>query len=204
MKLAAAENVTDTTKGAGFSIGIADIKIPDLLSFLATGDPNGTVQGINDLQKQYQTQYGPGDYSPIVPVTFWSFRLMIGAGTLAVIAALWFLWRLRRGNVPGRGAVAIAALLPFLPLAANSFAWLFTEIGRQPWIVYGQQLTSQGVSPSVSSLEVLITVVGFTALYGGLAIVEVGLLLKKIRADVPAIAAPADGDSDAGPLPFAY
>ena len=67
---------------------------------------------------------------------------MIGAGTLAALAALWFLWRMRKRRTPGGKAVAIAVVLPLLPLAANSFAWIFTEMGRQPWIVYGLQLTS--------------------------------------------------------------
>ena len=114
---------------------------------------------------------------------------MIGAGSLAALAALWFLWRMRKGGVPGRGAVAIAIVLPLLPLAANSFAWIFTEMGRQPWIVYGQQLTSNGVSPSVGTWEVAVTLVGFTLLYGGLAVVEVGLLAKRIRAGLPAVGA---------------
>ena len=211
MKLAAAENLRTTETSAPFSIftlwdlsgkEIVSIQIPDMLSILATHDPNGRVQGIDNLQAQFQAQYGPGDYSPIVPVTFWSFRFMIGAGSLAALAALWFLWRMRKGRVPGRGAVAIAVVLPLLPLAANSFAWIFTEMGRQPWIVYGQQLTSAGVSPSVSSLEVAVTLVGFTLLYGGLAVVEVGLLLKRIRGPLAAEGALADSAQTS--TPFSY
>jgi cytochrome d ubiquinol oxidase subunit I len=136
-----------------------------------------------------------------VPVTFWTFRMMIGAGTLAALAAAWFLWRMRRGHAPGRGAVAIAVVLPLLPLAANSFAWIFNEMGRQPWIVQGQMLTSSAVSPSVSSIEVAITVVGFTLLYGGLAVVEVALLAKRIRGPVAEAAKSADADSSS---PFSY
>jgi cytochrome d ubiquinol oxidase subunit I len=212
MKLAAAEGLYDTTKPAPFSLvtlwgtdgkEIFSIKVPNLLSFLATGDPNGQVTGINDLQVLDQAQYGPGDYSPIVPATFWSFRLMIGAGILAALAALWFLWRMRKGRAPSRGAVAIAVVLPLLPLAANSFAWIFTEIGRQPWIVYGLQLTSAAVSPSVSTLEVAVTVVGFTLLYGALAVIEVGLLVKRIQGDLPS-AVPPGADSDETPMTFAY
>jgi cytochrome d ubiquinol oxidase subunit I len=209
MKLAAAENLRTTETQAPFSVftlwdlngnEIISIKIPDVLSILATNNPDGTVQGIDNLQAQFQAQYGPGDYSPIVPVTFWSFRLMIGAGTLAAFAALWFLWRMRKGKVPGGREVAIAVILPLLPLAANSFAWIFTEMGRQPWIVYGEQLTSAAVSPNIGMLEVGVTVVGFTLLYGVLAIVEVGLLAKRIRA--PFEAAPATADST--DAPFAY
>ena len=211
MKLAAAEGLQTTQKQAPFSVvGLWDldgkeifsIKVPDVLSILATHDPNGTVQGIDNLQSQYQAQYGPGDYSPIVPVTFWSFRFMIGAGSLAALAALWFLWRMRKGRAPGRGAVAIAVVLPLLPLAANSFAWIFTEMGRQPWIVNGLQLTQAGVSPNVGSLEIALTMVVFTLLYGGLAVVEVGLLAKRIRAPLSAVGAEA-ADSEPS-VPFAY
>ena len=111
MKLAASEGLYDTEQPAGLSMfamwgtdgkETMSVKIPDLLSFLATGDVNGKVVGIDQLQAQYQVQYGPGDYSPIVPVTFWSFRFMIGAGGLAALAALWFLWRMRKGRLPGR------------------------------------------------------------------------------------------------------
>jgi cytochrome bd ubiquinol oxidase subunit I len=213
MKIAAAEALYKTETGAGFSLftmPAADgkseafsIKIPGVVSFLATGDFNGTVQGINDLQAAAEKTYGPGDYTPNVMVSFWTFRLMILSGLLAALVAGWFLIKLRRGGLPGKRAVRVAALLPFLPLLANSFAWLLTEVGRQPWIVYGQMQTADGVSPNVGTLEVGITVVGFTVLYGALAVIEVGLLLKRIRGDMPpAVAAPTDAGD--GPMTFAY
>jgi cytochrome d ubiquinol oxidase subunit I len=211
MKLAAAEGLQKTTTQAPFSVftiwdlngkEVFSLKVPYVLSILATHNPNGTVQGIDDLQTQFQAQYGAGDYSPIVPVTFWSFRLMIGAGTLAAFAALWFLWKMRKGGLPSRFAVAIAVVLPLLPLAANSFAWIFTEMGRQPWLVYGQLQTSAGVSPNVSAFMVGLTMVLFTLLYGGLAIVELGLLTKRIRGPIEE---PEAGTSDSAlPAPFAY
>jgi cytochrome d ubiquinol oxidase subunit I len=81
--------------------------------------------------------------------------------------------------------VLVAVLLPFLPLAANSFAWMFTEIGRQPWIVFGLMQTATAVSPSVSAIEVLLTMVGFTLLYGALAVVMVGLVVRRVRSGLP-------------------
>ena len=195
MKMAAAEALYETSQPASFSIftvGSLDgskelfsIRVPYLLSFLATGDFNGQVEGINNLQAQYEQEYGPGNYRPNTPVTYWSFRLMIGAGALAALAAAWFLWRMRRGGLPGRGMVAVAILLPFLPLAANSLGWIFTEVGRQPWIVFGLMPTNLGVSPGNSALVVGLTLVGFTLVYGLLAIIEVGLLLRQIRAGLP-------------------
>ncbi len=218
MKMAAAEALYQAEQPASFSIftiGSLDgskelfsVRIPDVLSFLATGSFDGRVEGINDLQAAYQVQYGPGDYRPIIPLTYWTFRLMIGAGSLAALAALWMLWALRRRSIrPGRWVAWTALLLPLLPLAANSLGWIFTEMGRQPWIVFGLMPTSAGVSPSTSTLEVLITLVGFTLLYGGLAIVEVGLLARRIRAGLPEIEAP-DGQGGADdaerPVAFAY
>src|SRR3954468_14929384 len=82
MKMAAAEALYATTTGAPFSVFAVpgfSIEIPDLLSVLAKGSPGATVQGIDDLQAQYAAQFGPGSYIPMIPVAFWSFRLMIGA-----------------------------------------------------------------------------------------------------------------------------
>jgi len=217
MKMAAAEALWETEQPAAFSlftIGSLDgsrevfsIKVPGLLSFLATGDWNGKVEGINDLQARYEQTFGPGNYRPNTPVTYWTFRLMIGAGALAAAAAAWMLWLLRRRSLrPSRWVVGMAVVLPLLPLAANSIGWIFTELGRQPWIVFGLMGTSAGVSPGTSSLEVAITLVTFTLLYGGLAIVEVGLLLRRIRAGLPPEPGPAGSGADeaARPAAFAY
>jgi cytochrome d ubiquinol oxidase subunit I len=195
MKMAAAEALWETEQPASFSIftigtpdgseDIFSIRIPYLLSFLATGTFDGKVEGINDLQVQMEQQFGPGDYTPNTPVTYWTFRWMIGAGGLAALAAAWFLWAMRKGRVPRRGAVATAILLPFLPLAANSFGWIFTEVGRQPWIVFGLMPTAIAVSPTNSVAMVLITMVGFTLLYGVLALVMLGLVVRRVRHGLP-------------------
>jgi cytochrome d ubiquinol oxidase subunit I len=215
MKMAAGEALYQTEQPASFSlftIGSLDgrtelfsIRIPYLLSFLATGNPNGKVEGINNLQAQYQATYGPGDYVPYVPLAYWSFRLMVGLAGVAALAAAWILWAIRRRRVPvGRLAVGVAVVLPFVPLAANSLGWLFTEMGRQPWIVFGLMQTQAGVSPTTSALEVLISVVGFTILYGVLAAVEVGLLLRRIRAGLPETPASGSGDESERPVAFSY
>jgi cytochrome bd ubiquinol oxidase subunit I len=211
MKMAAAEALWETEQPAAFSIftiGTLDgssevfsIRIPNVLSFLATGSFDGRVEGINDLQAQAEQRFGPGDYTPNTPVTYWSFRLMIGMGVLAAVAGLWFLWSMRKGRLPGRGAVAVAILLPFMPLAANSFAWLFTEIGRQPWIVYGLMATAAGVSPGTSALEVGLTMTGFTVLYGGLAVVMLALIVRRVKAGLPPPVEDRGFEHDADPAP---
>jgi cytochrome d ubiquinol oxidase subunit I len=197
MKMASAEALWETSQPASFSIftigsldgseEIFSIRIPYLLSFMATGDPNGKVEGINDIQARYEEKFGPGDWTPNIPVAYWSFRLMIGAGILAAAAAAWFLWRMRRDRLPTRFMVATAILLPFLPLAANSIGWIFTEMGRQPWIVWGLMTTPNGVSPSNPWYAVALTLVTFTLVYGGLALVELSLLLRQIRLGLPTV-----------------
>jgi len=162
------------------------------------------VRGINDIQSEYEQTYGPGDYKPNIPVAYWTFRLMIGVGGLAVLVALWMLWATRKGRSPtSRWLLAAAVLLPFLPLLGNSFGWIFTEMGRQPWIVFGLMRTSSGVSPGTTAAEVITSMSVFTLLYGGLAVIEVGLLLKYIRAGLPEVEPTEPGDSDR-PMAFAY
>jgi cytochrome d ubiquinol oxidase subunit I len=216
MKMAAAEALYSTTTGAPFSlfaVGGPDggepffsLEIPHLLSILAAGSPGATVQGLDDLQAQYAAQYGPGSYIPMVPVAFWTFRAMIGAGMLAMLFAAAYLWRARRGRRPDGGIVRAAPLLPLLPAAANSLGWIFTEMGRQPWLVYGLMTTATGVSPSVSVAEVWVSMAVYTLLYAVLAVVEVKLFLTYVRRGAEPFvdpATPADAHEDA-PLQFAY
>jgi cytochrome d ubiquinol oxidase subunit I len=223
MKMAAAEALYQSSDGnAPFSlltVGSLDgtqekfsITVPGLLSFLATGHFDGSVQGINDLKAQYQQQYGTGNpltadatYTPNIPLAYWSFRLMIGVGMLAALLALLTLWTTRRDRVPrARWWHWAIIATPLLPVFANSFGWIFTEIGRQPWIVFGVMTTKNGVSPSVSAGEVVTSMIVYTLLYGALAVVEIKLYLKYVRAGAPPFEEPATVSSDDAPLAFAY
>ncbi|RIQ27130.1 cytochrome ubiquinol oxidase subunit I [Jiangella rhizosphaerae] len=222
MKMAAAEALYETQQPAPFSlftVGTLDgsealysIEIPQLLSFLGTGSFDGEVQGIDNLQEEYEELYGPGDYSPNIPVTYWTFRMMITMGGLAGLIALWQLWATRRGRVPtSPWALRAAAVLPVLPLAGNAFGWIFTEMGRQPWLVFGLMPTASGISPSSTATTVFVSLAAFTVLYAGLTWLWVHLLLKHARPGLPDVSPPADGrgaeaeDDDADkPLSFAY
>jgi cytochrome d ubiquinol oxidase subunit I len=228
MKMAAAEALYNTEQPASFSlftIGSLDgtqekfaIKVPHLLSFLATGSVDGKVQGINQLRAKYEKTYGQdpgakyysaGGYTPIIPVTYWTFRLMIGLGVLAAAAAALVLWATRRQRVPkGRAWVWVAVSLPLLPVVANSFGWIFTEMGRQPWVVFGLMTTVNAVSPGVSVGEALTSVVTLTVVYAVLAVIEVGLMLKYVRAGAEPFVEPPNpslrGDQSDEPLAFAY
>lgn len=224
MKMAAAEGLYETRTSAPFSvltIGSLDgsrelysLSLPELLSYLATGDTSGEVQGINDLRSKYRQTYGadpgekyysPGDYTPIIPVTYWSFRLMIGFGFIAMAAATALLWvtRRRRPMPTGRIWLATAIALPLLPLLANSTGWIFTEMGRQPWSVFGLMTTAQAVSPGVSQAEAMTSLILLTAVYAVLAVIELGLLLRYIKAGADPVPPPKEPNSDQ-PLAFAY
>ena len=217
MKMAAAEALYETTSHAPFSVfavalpGHAQptsLDIPWLLSVLATGDPTATVRGIDDLQAQYAAQFGPGDYTPWIPVAYWTFRLMIGLGVLATAVAAWVLWRTRRGrdlDPAGRGWFALGdrwlvrflPVIPALPAAAATVGWLFTETARQPWLVFGLFRTADGVSPTLTPIELAVSLAGFALVYGVLAVVWVRLVLHVSRADLVDLhPEPADGTTD--------
>ena len=196
MKMAAAEAQYNTTDHASFSVftlGTLDgtstttqIRIPNLLSILSTGSPNGTVEGINDLQTKYENMYGPGSYKPVIPMAYWSFRLMIGFGALAGLFAIYGLWATRKSRTPTSKWFARWSLaMPFLPLAGVGIGWMFTEMARQPWVVFGLMKTADGVSPTVSTGEVLTSLIVLSALYAVLAVIEFGLLSKAIRIGPP-------------------
>jgi len=222
MKMAAAEALCNTESGAGFSLfavgdvsnncDVRTLSIPGLTAFLATGDRHATVKGVKDLETEYQAKYGPGDYKPLLAVTYWNFRLMIGFGALSALLALLGLWFTRRGGSPSQtwfGRVALI-LIP-APFLANVTGWIFTEMGRQPWIVAPnptgnkavRMLTAQGVS-GVSGATVLTSLVVFTVLYAFLAVVWFGLMRRYASEGVQPLA-PADQDEGAdAPLSFAY
>ncbi len=191
MKMAAAEGLYNTASGYDasfslFTLGTPDgehelfsVRVPYLLALLSTHDPLGTVEGINDLQAEYTALWGEGDYKPIIWVTYWSFRWMMGLGFLAFAIAAVGLWVTRKRRVTQPKWVWNVAIwsLP-LPLLAMTVGWIFTEMGRQPWLVFSQMRTEDGVSPGVTGVEVLISLIAFTLIYGILGVIEFRLMQK--------------------------
>jgi cytochrome d ubiquinol oxidase subunit I len=194
MKMAAAEAVYRTQSGASFSLltignlsgqPIFQIRIPHLLSLIATLSWNGRVDGVTSVQHAEALRYGPGSYVPVLWVTYWSFRLMVGLGFVMLIVSAWTLWRSRRGARRafelGRFTLWLLVACIVTPFAANTFGWLFTEMGRQPWIVYGLMKTGTGISPSVSVTDVALTLGGFVLLYTVLGVIDIVLMYLAAR-----------------------
>ncbi|MFE2119743.1 cytochrome ubiquinol oxidase subunit I [Rhodococcus aetherivorans] len=232
MKMASAESLCHTETDPKFSVltigthnncdGVIHVlEVPFVLPYLAQGEFTGvTLQGVEDLQDQYEEQFGPGNYRPNLFVTYWSFRAMIGLAAGSAALALAGLWVTRRGRVPDQkwfGWLSILAIpTPFL---ANSAGWIFTEMGRQPWVVHPNptgvdmiRLTvDQGVSNN-SSGAVIASLVAFTVVYGALGVVWFWLIRRyTIEGPLPHDAHPP-GEHDDEPddtgrpkqLSFAY
>lgn len=192
MKMAAAEALWKSENPAGlalFSIfdeekqqDIFTVRIPGALSFLAYNKFEGEVKGIQELQAQTQAKHGPGDYVPSVFWSFWTFRTMIGVGGLMILLAGLLTILPSRKILNSRCLLwgTFAALL--FPYIANSTGWIFTELGRQPWLVWEVLKTADGVSPNVTFGMVLFSLVSFTLVYGALMVVDVWLLAKFAKA----------------------
>jgi len=189
MKMAAAEALWESEDPASFSLlTIGDetnrrdvwaIRIPNLLSLMAYNRLDGEVKGILNLQQEYEATYGPGDYVPPIAISYWTFRIMVGTGFLMLGIALYSLLHVMQGK--NLGAIKFLNLFPFaiaLPYMANTTGWMLTEMGRQPWIVFGLLKTEEAYSTSLTPGMVLSTLVIFTLLYGVLMVADVYLLRK--------------------------
>jgi cytochrome bd ubiquinol oxidase subunit I len=197
MKIAAVEAQWETCQPCSFSLfqigGYTSsnetptkiIAVPHLLSLLATDSWNGKVVGLNELNTQYQQQYGPGDYVPNVFIAYWSMRVMAYLGTVVVLIALWGAWLLHRRRLDtSRLFLKVAAWAVVIPVLINTAGWVLTENGRQPWIVQGLMKTSEGVSPSVGAGMIWFSLITFTILYGALAVAAWVLMTRYARKEV--------------------
>ena len=189
MKMASIEALWQTEQPASFSIlTIGDLsgknlvwqwRIPKLLSLIACNNLTCEVRGVDDVQAEYVALYGPGDYVPLMVVTYWAFRFMFGASLVMVAVAAYALFLVIK-NWPQKLMrwlkwVPWAIALPFI---ANSNGWILTEMGRQPWIVQGLLRTEEGTSPYVTSGMLLFTLVGFVAIYAALMVADIYLLTR--------------------------
>ncbi|KKC00012.1 cytochrome ubiquinol oxidase subunit I [Mycolicibacter arupensis] len=229
MKMASAESLCDTATDPNFSILTVGrqnncdhltrvLEVPYVLPFLAEGRFTGVrLDGVRDIQQHYEQKFGAGDYRPNLFVTYWSFRAMIGLLLVPVLFAMVTLWLTRGGRIPDQRWLSWFALLTIpTPFLANSAGWVFTEMGRQPWVVVPNptgdpnvRLTvAQGVSGN--SVGVVVTsLVMFTLVYAVLAVIWFWLIKRYVAEGPlehdaePAPPVPAD-ENDVAPLSFAY
>jgi cytochrome bd ubiquinol oxidase subunit I len=196
MKIAAAEAQWTTCQPCSFSLfqiggGPNDknptqiIAVPHLLSLLATNSWNGKVIGLSPLQARYAAKYGPGNYVPNVFIQYWSMRVMAYLAGLLLLLGLWGLLLMRRRKATSSRLFLFACTwIVILPFVMNTAGWLLTESGRQPWIVQGIQLTRQGVSPSVTFTDVVISLVAFGLLYTALGVIDAVLMIRYSRREL--------------------
>ena len=207
MKISAAEAQWTTCQPCSFSLfqiggGNNDqtptkiIAVPHLLSLLATNHWNGKVVGLDPLQSQYSQQYGPGNYVPNVFIQYWGMRVMAYGGALVLLISAWGLWLMRRKKLAtSRRFLWLATWAVVLPFLMNTAGWLLTESGRQPWIVQGIMLTKNGISPSLSTTWIAISLGFFVAVYAVIATVDLLLMLKYSRRQLAPARAEADADA---------
>jgi len=180
MKLAAMEGLWESEAPAGMSMfaihdsenmtSRRELRLPYMLSILAHNNLTEEVQGMRELQKEYEAEYGPGNYIPPVAIVYWSFRVMVGLGTLFIALGIWGLVIWWKGKLAtSRLYLRTCMVMLFMPFLANTAGWMVAEMGRQPWVVYGLLRTEDGVSPIVSSSMIWISMTAFTLVYGFLA-----------------------------------
>ena len=196
MKMSAAEALFETEGPAAFSLFATgdftrdpghtnrNLKIPHMLSVLATRTWDGKVEGINELEAADKAKYGDNEYGyvPYVAVIYWSFRVMVYTwGLMALLAAigLWLSWKGKLAE--SRRYLRFATIMAVAPFLVNTAGWVMTEVGRQPWIVQGLFQTEDANSPLVSSAQVAGTLIGFTLIFTALGGIALWLFLKYVR-----------------------
>jgi cytochrome d ubiquinol oxidase subunit I len=179
-KVAAMEGMWETQRGAPLTLfGIPDeaaatthyaIKIPKLASLILTHEWDGEVPGINEFK---------GAHPPVAPV-FYAFRVMVGVGTLMMLVAAWAAWRLwpqRRADQTslGRPLLWVLSGMAFSGWVATLAGWYVTEIGRQPFVVYGLLRTAD-VATQIPPAYVAMTLTAYAVVYGLLLVTYIGVL----------------------------
>jgi cytochrome d ubiquinol oxidase subunit I len=178
------ESIWETKRGVGLNLllmpdeirecnSVEGICVPNMVSLLAFHTPNAEIKGLKDFPKS--------ERPPVTPV-FLSFRLMVGLGFLFLFLALVAVFLSRR-DLLSKYPLFLKIMLFSIPLPylANQLGWIVAEVGRQPWIVYGVLKTSDAVSKSLSTSQVVVSLLGFTLLYGTLGFVDIYLLAKFAR-----------------------
>jgi len=185
MKMASIEALWESEQPASFSIlTIGDLtgkrelwswRLPGFTSFLACNNFLCEVRGVYDIQTEYATKFGSGDYIPLMVFTYWGFRFMMTVGLAMIALAAFFLWALAHHIERTRWLKWVPWVI-VLPYIGNANGWILTEMGRQPWIVQGLLTVKDGISPNLTTTDLLISLIGYGLLYGVLAAADVYLM----------------------------
>jgi cytochrome bd ubiquinol oxidase subunit I len=181
--LAAMEGQFETERPAGIIlIGQPDVEnqhidnpilIPRALSYLIYQNWNAEVKGLEAFPER--------NWPDNIPLLYYSYHVMVGLGTIFIaimFLAAFMLWRRRLyGFRPMLWVLMLAMPFPFI---ANTAGWLTAELGRQPWLAYGLLRTSEGVSPQISSGNVLFTLIGFAGIYLIMGLLYILLIVREV------------------------
>ena len=203
-KIAAVEAIWQTQAGAPMTLfGLPDaatrttryaVEMPKLAALVLTHRLDGEVQGLDAFA---------GKHPPVAPI-FWILRVMVGMGLLMLAVSWVAVWQLRRGSrraVPSALLIRALLLMSFSGWGAVLAGWYTTEIGRQPWLVYGMLTTAQAAGP-VPAPTIALSLVLYLRLYLALAVAYVATVFRLARAAANAAArAPAQGATGARPAP---
>ena len=155
-----------------------EISVPVLGSLILAHDPNGTIQGLKDFPKE--------DRAPVI-VPFFAFRIMVGLGVIMLLIVMTSWWlRFRRDLYITEWYLRVCQYSAPIGFIAVLAGWTTTEVGRQPWTVYGLMRTADSVTPSLSTADVALSLVGYMIVYlimypaGGLMMMR---LVKRGPAD---------------------
>lgn len=147
--------------------------IPRMLSFLTYRTWTADVKGLGS--------FPPDQWPDQVPLLYYSYHLMVGLGTIFIAVLVLAAWQLWSGRLyQSRWILWALMLCAPLPFIANTAGWMTAELGRQPWLIYGLMRTAAGISPHVSSGNVLFTLIGFMGMYGLLTILFLFLIYREI------------------------
>jgi cytochrome bd ubiquinol oxidase subunit I len=181
--LAAMEGQFETERGAGIVlIGQPDVEnrriynpivLPRALSYLIYQNWNAEVKGLEAFPQK--------NWPDNIPLLYYSYHVMVGLGTIFIavmVVAAFLLWR---GRLYGsRWMLWVLMLAMPFPFIANTAGWLVAELGRQPWLAYGLLRTSEGVSPQLSSGNVLFTLIGFAGMYLIIGLLYILLIVREV------------------------
>ena len=161
-----------------------EIAIPKGASLILKHDPDAEIKGLNEF---------PGKHPPVAPL-FWAFRIMVGVGMLMLAISWLGAWTLWRKKTPGKWLLYGLIAMTFSGWVATVAGWYVTEIGRQPWLVYGLLTTAQAAAPNVGATAIAGTLFMYLALYALLIVAYVSVVFYMAKkapqlADAPPVAA---------------